>query len=562
MKPCITLKVILPGEPVRFPQDRTKATTIACTGVTVATGTTIEAIRDYALGGCGQRVVPAAWCQQANEGQGHATLDRASYTMSMGASADWDGHDLVISEAAFSTKHKLASMKCSFTLKTTTTTKTTITTTVTTPKPTATTTATSTTPTSSSPPPPPQQLVTPSEQLQENNDGDIPNDDNDDDDDTDADTGTDTDETMADLTGSNVGANSNTTGNTGTDPDDGTGITESDVPGVGGDGKTNVGGSSSSSSSVEGCCAFNAPFTSCNSPTQFCNLETNCENNCGGTWFANGFGDTTVENDDDVDEEETPAAAAQANSGGMIAGIVIGVLILILLSIGTTILGYKRCNKNNGNGNINTKENIALASISSNMVTNQAALAPAPARRGPLNNYNITGSSSTDGPDQEAEAGLYYTEPVSLPSHNDLDPDLEGYGHAGAAATYEYAPVVQTIQQSAAAAAVVAADKAAGSAVGTITYATYAPSPAGAGGGGEGEGEGEGGEGDDDGYEMPAKRATSEVVNGVVQPLLPNDAAVVADGGNKVDVDSGGGEGGKGGEGETVRLERITQHNC
>lgn len=269
-----------------------------------------------------------------------------------------------------------------------------------------------------------------------------------------------------------------------------------------------------------------------------------------------------MENDDDVDEEETPTATAQANSGGMIAGIVIGVLILILLSIGTTILGYKRCNNNNGNGNINTKENIALASISSNMVTNQAALAPAPARRGPLNNYNITGSSSTDGPDQEAEAGLYYTEPVSLPSHNDLDPDLEGYGHAGAAATYEYAPVVQTIQQSAAAAAVVAADKAAGSAVGTITYATYAPSPAGAGGGGEGEGEGEGGEGDDDGYEMPAKRATSEVVNGVVQPLLPNDATVVADGGNKVDVDSGGGEGGKGGEGETVRLERITQHNC
>lgn len=175
------------------------------------------------------------------------------------------------------------------------------------------------------------------------------------------------------------------------------------------------------------------------------------------------------------------------------------------------------------------------------MITNQAAFAPVPPARGPLNNHSIAGSSSTD--DEPDPAGLYYAEPVgSSPSssppgsrHTELDLDLGSNSHAGAAATYEYAPVVQTIQQAAGAGAGVAVDNAAGSAVvANIVYATYAPTPGGGGGGT-----------DDDGYEMPASRATNEFVSGVVKPLFTSDAATAPEPRGK-----GGGGGSGEGEGE------------
>ena len=226
--------------------------------------------------------------------------------------------------------------------------------------------------------------------------------------------------------------------------------------------------------------------------------------NADGTDETNGTSTLTDSNSSDSNplSNGDPAAAVE-NKGGLIAGVVIGALVLILLTIGATVWGYKRCgqpNTNNGNSiNIST----------SNMVTNQAALAPATAARGPLNNsisHITSDSTSTDDPD----LGLYYAEPV-LQQAKPVDPDLVGYGHAGAASTYEYAPVVQAIQQSAAGkAAGVTAEAGGSKPTSSVVYATYAPTPTSA----------PAPDDNGDAYEMPAEIATSAVVNGVVVPMV------------------------------------------
>lgn len=481
---CISLTIGLP-RPIG---------TVFVSGVTVKLGTSIADIRDYALNGLGGRVVVPSFCT-ANPNKFCLTFEshrdnNNPYCLTLTSTAEhsWATPPsvLTMTKAFTTTQDK---RRCTFAKTTTPTPTTTTTKTFTT-----TTTASTTTPKPPPTTPPPTAAAATTSITEEGAEGEENND-------------NDVDGT-ADLSGSDGDLPANT------------------------DDQSNAVNSTSS-----GCCAF-APFTSCNiSLRLYCNIQTNCKDPCGGTWVENGIGSGASDGDGGNDP---PAAITQATNGAMIAGVVIGVLILILLSIGATILGYKRCS-NNTNGNVNTKGNIALASVSTNMITNQAAFAPVPPARGPLNNHSIAGSSSTD--DEPDPAGLYYAEPVGSSSsssppgshHKELALDLESNSHAGAAATYEYAPVVQTIQQAAGAGAGVAVDNAAGSAVvANIVYATYAPTPGGGGGGT-----------DDDGYEMPASRATNEFVSGVVKPLFTSDAATAPEPRGK-----GGGGGSGEGEGE------------